>query len=146
MTMAILLLPSPTPSTHRLPWPESRVRAGVTGFPSPAQDYEGRTLDLNEYMVRRPSATFFVVVTGDSMRNFSIHDGDLLVVDRSIDARPGHTIVALVEGETTVKRYEKWGSYHYLVSGNPDYPPIPITDLDCQTWGVVTHVIHRLTP
>ena len=88
-----------------LPYPLALGRAGLSGFPSPAQDYEGRTLDLNERFVKKPSATFFLAVTGDSMGPLGIHEGDTLVVDRSIDARPGQIIVAMVNGEITIKRY-----------------------------------------
>jgi DNA polymerase V len=119
------------------------TRAGLSGFPSPAQDYEERTLDLNERLVKRPSATFFMTVTGDSMEALGIHDGDLLLVDRSVEPRPGHILVALVEGEITVKRYDLLGQQPYLCSGNSRYAPIPLSDLDCQVWGVVRSVVHE---
>lgn len=127
----------------RLPYPLVLGRAGLSGFPSPAQDYEGRTLDLNERFVKRPSATFFISVTGDSMVKLGIHEGDTLVVDRSLDPRPGHILVAMVDGEITVKRYEIRGGQPFLCSGNPRYAPIPLVDLDCQVWGVVRSVIHE---
>ncbi|MDL0433815.1 LexA family transcriptional regulator [Marinobacter sp. TBZ242] len=126
-----------------LPYPLSLGRAGLSGFPSPAQDYEGRTLDLNERFVKKPSATFFLAVTGDSMGPLGIHEGDTLVVDRSVDARPGQIIVAMVDGEITVKRYERIDDKHYLSSGNPRYAPIPLVDTECQVWGVVRAVIHE---
>ncbi|MGM0988519.1 MAG: LexA family protein [Pseudomonadota bacterium] len=119
------------------------MRAGLSGFPSPAQDYEGSTLDLNERLVKRPSASFFMTVTGDSMETLGIHDGDLVLIDRSIEPRPGHILVALVEGEITVKRYQLIGKRPYLCSANPEYPPIPVENLDCQVWGVVRSVIHE---
>ena len=138
------LIPAhPDPATQALPYPLALGRAGLSGFPSPAQDYEGRTLDLNERLVKRPSATFFMTVTGDSMVNLGIHEDDLLLVDRSIDPRPGHILVALVEGEITIKRYQQIGNRPYLCSGNPRYQPIALTDLDCQVWGVVRSVIHE---
>lgn len=126
-----------------LPYPLALGRAGLSGFPSPAQDYEGRTLDLNERFVKRPSATFFLAVTGDSMERLGIHEGDTLVVDRSVEPRPGHIIVAMVDGEITVKRYELRGDVPCLCSGNPRYAPIPLLDLECQVWGVVRSVIHE---
>lgn len=135
----------PTPISLALPHPLALTRAGLSGFPSPAQDYEGRTMDLNERLVKRPSATFFMTATGDSMDALGIYDADLLLIDRSIDARPGHILVALVEGEITVKRYELLGRRPYLCSGNPRYAPIPVTDLDYQVWGVVRAVIHEYT-
>lgn len=134
---------TPQPSTLPLPHPLALTRAGVSGFPSPAQDYEGRTLDLNERLVKRPSASFFMTVTGDSMEPLGIHEHDLLLVDRSIEPRPEHILVAMVEGEITVKRYELHGRRPYLCSANPAYPPIPLEALDCQVWGVVRSVIHE---
>ncbi|MDT0501125.1 MULTISPECIES: translesion error-prone DNA polymerase V autoproteolytic subunit [unclassified Halomonas] len=143
MTIDTLIPAHPTPPGLALPHPLALTRAGVSGFPSPAQDYEGRTLDLNERLVKRPSASFFMTVTGDSMDPLGIHDGDLLLIDRSIEPRPGHILVALVEGEITVKRYQLQGRQPYLCSANPAYPPIPLEDLDCQVWGVVRSVIHE---
>ncbi|EWH00555.1 SOS mutagenesis protein UmuD [Halomonas sp. BC04] len=126
-----------------MPYPLALGRAGISGFPSPAQDYEGRTLDLNERLVKKPSATFFMTVTGDSMGPLGIQDGDLLLVDRSVNPRPGHILVAMVEGEITVKRYERHGGQPFLCSGNPRYARIPLADLECQVWGVVRSVIHE---
>lgn len=138
-----LFQPHPTAPYRALPHPHATIRAGFSGFPSPAEDYVGRTLDLNERLVKRPSATFFMTVSGDSMEGFGIQDRDLLVVDRSLDARPGHIVIALVDSEMIVKRYEMLGKRPYLCSGNSHYAPIPITDLDCQLWGVVRSVIHE---
>nr|WP_298411737.1 translesion error-prone DNA polymerase V autoproteolytic subunit [uncultured Halomonas sp.] len=126
-----------------LPFPETLSRAGLSGFPSPAQDYESRTLDLNERLIKRPAATFFLQVTGDSMESFGIDEGDLLVVDRSLTPRPGQILVALVDGEVIVKRYEILGKRPYLCSSNPQYAPIPLGDCECQVWGVVRSVIHE---
>ncbi|WP_163560945.1 translesion error-prone DNA polymerase V autoproteolytic subunit [Halomonas sp. NO4] len=138
------LIPAqPEPPALPLPYPLPLTRAGLSGFPSPAQDYEGRTLDLNERLVKRPASTFFMAVTGDSMEALCIHAGDLLVVDSAIEPRPGHILVASVEGELVVKRYEVLGNRPYLSSGNPRYRPIPAADLECQAWGVVRAVIHE---
>ena len=133
----------PSPPSLELPHPLALGRAGLAGFPSPAQDHEGRTLDLNERLVKCPSATFFMTVTGDSMVRLGIHEGDLLLVDRSIDPRPGHILVAMIDGEITVKRYELLGNRPHLCSGNPRYAPIPLRELDCQVWGVVRAAIHE---
>lgn len=141
--MPKVMYPHPTPAPLPLPYPLPLTRAGLSGFPSPAQDYEGRTLDLNERLVKRPAATFFMTVTGDSMEDFSIQDGDILVVDRSVDARSGHIVIALVDGEVIVKSYEMIGRRPYLCSGNSQYAPIPVANLDCQVWGVVRSVIHE---
>ena len=143
MTLANLTPAHPEPPPLALPHPLALGRAGLSGFPSPAQDYEGRTLDLNKRLVKRPSSTFFMSVTGDSMERLGIHEDDLLLVDRSLEPRPGHILVALVEGEITVKRYELRGKVPCLCSGNPRYAPIPLVDIECQVWGVVRAVIHE---
>ncbi|MCC5884337.1 MAG: translesion error-prone DNA polymerase V autoproteolytic subunit [Halomonas sp.] len=138
------LIPArPAPAPLALPFPLALGRAGLAGFPSPAQDYEGRTLDLNERFIKHPSSTFFLAVTGDSMVKLGIREKDTLIVDRSVDPRPGHIIVAMVEGEITIKRYELRDGVPCLCSGNPHYAPIPLLDLECQVWGVVRAVIHE---
>ncbi len=134
---------SPHFSLQRLSHPLVLGRTGFSGFPSPAQDYENRTLDLNERLIKQPAATFYMSVTGDSMEALGIQAGDLLVVDRSVEPRPGHILVALVEGEVIVKRYEIRRGQPCLCSATPAYPPIPLVDLECQVWGVVRAVIHE---
>ena len=112
------------------------VRAG---FPSPAQDYEEETLDINQYLIRNAAATFFVTVEGDSMINAGIHNGDILVVDRSIQFQHGHIVVAFVGGERLVKRLQYAGNVGCLVAENPAYPPILVSEENPATiWGVVT--------
>jgi len=124
-----------------LPLYSSSVRAG---FPSPADDHLDTDLDLHQYVVKRPAATYFVRSEGDSMIGDGIHHGDLLVVDRSLDALPGRIVVICVEGELTVKRLERVGQRTYLKASNPAYPPIPIDGRESHVWGVVTHVLHSL--
>ncbi|BDQ37751.1 umuD protein [Pseudodesulfovibrio nedwellii] len=115
------------------------------GFPSPAEEYFEKTLDLNEHLVPRPEATFFVRVCGDSMIGAAIHHDDLLVVDRSRTPRSGDVIIACVDGEFTVKRLRKTATGLELAPENPEYPPVPLSeDTDFQVWGVVQHVIHKL--
>ena len=143
MSHAKLIPADPAPPAQPLPFPLPLTRAGLSGFPSPAQDYEGRTLDLNERLVKRPASTFFMTVTGDSMEALGIAEGDLLVVDSAIEPRPGHILVATVEGELVVKRYELIGNRPYFTSANPAYRPIPAADLECQAWGVVRAVVHE---
>lgn len=120
--------------------------AGVqAGFPSPADDYIDRRLDLNEHLVRHPAATFFVRASGDSMRGAGIHDGDLLVVDRAEEARSGRVVIAAVNGELTVKRLDRRGERLVLAPANPDYPELDVTGNESfDIWGVVTHVIHKV--
>ena len=115
------------------------------GFPSPADDYVEKDLDLNEYLVRHPAATFFVRVAGDSMIDAGIHHGDILIVDRSLDAEPGRVVIAVVEGEMLVKRLRRLGGRLALLSENENYPPLELREgVDLIIWGVVTYVIHPL--
>lgn len=114
------------------------------GFPSPADDYVEKNLDLNELMVNHPSATFYVRVEGDSMKDAGIQSGDLLVVDRAVEASDGKIVVAILQGEFTVKRISIRGKQITLLPENPLYSPIEVTeDSDFQVWGVVTYVIHK---
>ena len=115
------------------------------GFPSPADDYIEGQLDLNRHLIKHPAATFFVRVSGDSMIGAGIHSGDLLVVDRSLDAIDGNVIVAALDGELTVKRLFKRGAILRLLSANAAYQPIEIlTQQSFEIFGVVTNVIHAL--
>jgi DNA polymerase V len=114
------------------------------GFPSPAQDYVERALDLNELLVKRPSATYFVRAQGDSMIDAGIFPGDILVVDRSLEARHGDVVIACLNGELTVKRLET-RPHSRLVPMNKAYAPIDIPeDADLELFGVVTNVVHSL--
>lgn len=124
-----------------LPLFTSAVRAG---FPSPADDHLDSDLDLHEYVVKHPAATYFVRAEGDSMIGDGIHHGDLLVVDRSLDALTGRIIVISIDGDLTVKRLEWVGQRAYLLASNPRYRPIPLEGCESQVWGVVTHVLHSL--
>lgn len=133
----------PLEESPALPLPlfASRVSAG---FASPADDYIETPLDLNEYLIEHPAATFFLRVEGDSMLGAGIHDGDMLVVDRSLEAKDGKVVIAAVNGELTVKRLSMGqGGVVNLLPENPDYPAILVTaDTDFIIWGVVTNVIH----
>jgi DNA polymerase V len=114
------------------------------GFPSPADDYMENQLNINELVVQHPAATFFVRVEGESMNEANIHTGDILVVDRSIEGTSGKIVVAIINGEFTVKRFSKTTAGTFLVPENPKFPPIKIgPDSDFQIWGVVTYVIHK---
>ncbi len=113
------------------------------GFPSAADDYLDYHLDLNEYLIQHPASTFFVKVKGDSMINAGIHSGDMLIVDRSLEAKHKSIVVAIINGEFTVKRLFKSNGVCKLIPENPNYPAITITDdMDFEIWGVVLHVIH----
>ncbi len=125
-----------------LPLYTSRVQAG---FPSPADDYIEARLDLNQHLIQHPAATFFVRAQGDSMRGAGIHDGDLLIVDRSLTPRDGSIVIAAVDGDLTVKTLTTHNGQRVLRPENPDFPDIPLTDAtDCVIWGVVTNVVHHV--
>lgn len=115
------------------------------GFPSPADDdVEGR-LDLNQHLIPHPAATFFVRASGDSMLGAGIHPGDLLVVDRALEPAHGKVVIAVVNGELTVKRLEVRDGRVRLLAENHRYPPIELAQgMELQIWGVVTNVIHAL--
>lgn len=113
------------------------------GFPSPSQDESKEVLDLNDLLIKRPAATFFLRVSGNSMIQAGIHDGDILVVDRSLKPISGKIVIASLNGELTVKRLEIKGKTLRLVAESKRYKPIDITeDADLRIWGVVTSVIH----
>lgn len=115
------------------------------GFPSPAEDYLEGKLDLNQLLIKHPAATFFVRVTGDSMIDAGIHPGDLLVVDRALEATDGRVVIAVVDSELTVKRICQKQDQLFLVPENKDYRPLRVKEaMDFRVWGVVTNVIHPL--
>jgi DNA polymerase V len=121
------------------------LSAVSAGFPSPADDFLDRPLDLNEHLIRNPAATFFVRVSGDSMLGAGIHNGDILIVDRSLDPTPGRIVIAAVDGELTVKRLVQEGDRWLLVAENDGYPAIALDEVgDSLIWGVVRHVIHSV--
>ena len=131
-------------NNHPLTCPlySSRVQAGC---PSPADDYIEAQLDLNQFLIKHPSATFFVRAEGESMIGAHIQSGDLLIVDRSIEAAHGKIVIAAINGELTVKRLIQQGPEVFLQAENPDFPLIKIQEYsELVIWGVVTHVIHSI--
>ncbi len=128
-------------STDTIPYYDYGVPAG---FPSIAEDYIEQALNLNELVVKHPAATFFVRVEGESMQGAGIFTGDILVVDRSLFPSSGQIVIALLNGEFTVKRLKKEKQRILLVAEHPSYAPIIVSEeSDFQVWGVVTYVIHR---
>ena len=127
---------------HRQSLFEAAVPAG---FPSPAADYEEDKLDLNRHLIKNPVATFFVRVTGDSMVGAGVHHGDLLIVDRSLEPKDKNVVIAVVDGELTVKRIRIKSRKITLEPENLDYFTQEVTeDTEFEVWGVVTNVIHKL--
>ena len=138
-------------SKYQIPFFISPVPAG---FPSPAEDYSDTKLDLNKHLIQNPNSTFFVAITGDSIVNADISSGDIAIVDRALEARNGDIILAVVDGDFTIKRLElstvtSSDSPHAprqarlrLLPENSDYQPIEITEhVVFQVWGVVTYTI-----
>ncbi len=134
------LSPALNPERQRLPLGACKVAAG---FPSPATDHIDQRLDLTDYLVLHPEATFFLRVKGDSMTGAGIHHGDLLIVDRSLEPASGRVVVAALNGELTVKRLHRSRGRTTLKAENPAYPDITVGDEEeLQIWGVVAHVVH----
>ncbi len=131
----------PGDSSVNLPFYESSVPAG---FPSPANEYLGDTLDLNDYLVRNRTATFFARVEGDSMIGAGIFAGDVLVVDRSLTAKHGDVVIAALDNEFTVKRLDTREGVR-LMPENPDFEPISLKgEVELVIWGVVTAIVRKL--
>lgn len=115
----------------------------AAGFPSPAEGSIDKVLDLNELLVQNPQATFFVRVKGESMQDAGIFDGDLLVVEKGIRPKHRDIVVAVVDGEFTVKRWMSQDSFPYLQAENPNFPTIDLEKVqDWSIWGVVQFTVH----
>ena len=119
------------------------VEGGISaGFPSPAQDYIDLSLDLNKELINNPSSTFFGRVKGSSMIDAGIEDGDLLVIDKSLEPQDGDTTVCFIDGEFTLKYVKIDKDEIFLIPANPDFKPIRITaENNFCIWGVVTYSI-----
>lgn len=138
--MSIQRLPRPeTGTAFCAPFFVSRVPAG---FPSPADDYMDKGLDLNEYLIQHPAATFYCRVSGESMTGLGIFDGDILIVDRAVRPAHGDVVLAVLDGELTCKVLDM--HKQRLLAANRDYDPIPIREgSDFSIEGVVTSSIRR---
>ena len=126
------------PDVSKVPLRFLGMRAAC-GFPSPAEDFMGEDLDLNELCIRNPPATFFAQAEGDSMRGFGICAGDKLVVDRSIDAKSGHIALVLWDGGLSVKQLRITRASVELISGDGSAPIVIGEGSELQVWGVVTY-------
>jgi DNA polymerase V len=136
-------------------WPANRLFAQPVplfgcavpaGFPSPADDHAEAPLDLTRHLFRHPASTFLARVSGDSMTGAGIQPGDLVAVDRGLQPGDGSIVVAVVEGEHTIKRLRLRGGQAWLLAENARYPPVAIaSETELVVWGVVTHVIHAFT-
>lgn len=115
-----------------------------TGFPSPAGDHLEKALHLEDLIIHRPTSTFYVRAEGNAMKASGIHDGDLLIVDRSLNARNGSIIIVSLDEEVIIRQLAKKGNRTFLISGDMKYAPIPIgKETNWMIWGVATHLIHQ---
>jgi DNA polymerase V len=114
------------------------------GFPSPAEDHLDLDLNLNDYLVQNPSATFCVKAIGESMKDAGIKSGDIMIVDKSLEPKNRSIVLAVIDGEFTVKRVNVNNDELYLMPENSNFSPIKITEeMDFQVWGIVTYIIHK---
>ncbi|MBA4101720.1 MAG: peptidase S24 [Arthrobacter sp.] len=117
----------------------------AAGFPSPAQDYFDGRIDLNAHLIKDITSTFVVRVTGDSMERAGISDGDELIVNRALEPRDGSVVIAVLDGELTVKRLRLTATGVVLQAENPKYPDIRVPALSELTiWGVATRCLHHV--
>ena len=130
-----------TSSQMPLPFAEGGIRAG---FPSPAQDYISESIDLNTELIAHPAATFYGRVIGDSMSGEGIEEGDILVIDKSLEPTNGDLAVCQVDGEFTLKRLNIQKDRVLLMPSSPNYQPIVVTEENqFMIWGIVTYTIKR---
>ena len=133
--------PAKFPARTGLPIFANAIRAG---FPSPADDYVEKNLDLNDLILHK-EATYFAWVEGESMQDMNIHDGDLIMIDKAVQAESGDVVVAEINGEFTVKKLKLSAGKGYLVPANPSYPITEINpEIGVSIWGVVVRVVHDL--
>lgn len=124
-----------------LKYADEGIRAG---FPSPAQDYLEQAIDLNKELIKHPASTFYGRVIGDSMRDESIEEGDILIIDKSLELLDDDLAVCFIDGEFTVKRVRLEPDAAWLVPSNPNYPLIKVTqENEFIVWGIVTYTIKK---
>ena len=125
----------------KLPLVSASVEAG---FPSPADDHMEHGIDLNEELIRNPAATFLIRVQGESMRDAGIHSGDTLIVDKSVTPTDRKIVVAMIDGNFTVKRFRKTNERIFLEAANTIFAPIEVVEeQELTIWGAVTYIIHQ---
>jgi DNA polymerase V len=140
-----MLMTNPTPiATTNLPI--VLFNSSVTaGFPSPAADHAQKRIDLNDHLLIHREASFLFRVAGNSMTGVGIFEGDTIIVDKSIDAKHNHIVLAVVDDDFTIKRLYKRGKTIRLLAENPDFVPIEFKDgQELRIWGVVTYNLHKL--
>lgn len=117
----------------------------MAGFPSPAADHAQQRIDLNDHLLLHREASFLFRVRGNSMIGVGIFDGDTIIVDRSIDAKHNHIVLAVIDDDFTIKRLYKRGKVIRLIAENPEFEPIVLKEgQELRIWGVVTFNLHKL--
>lgn len=125
-----------------LPFIESGIKAG---FPSPAIDFEDERMSLDKYLVKNHQATFYARADGNSMTGAGIDDGDIMIIDRSLEPRENKIAVCFIDGEFTVKRLKTQEDGLYLMPENQEFPPIKVTPANhLIIWGIVTYVVKKV--
>lgn len=138
-TRSLLLFPVNTITKLKLPYASGGISAG---FPSPALDFKEPGIDLNKQLIKHPTATFYGRVNGFSMKDEGISDGDLLIIDKSLEPVNGKIAVCFIDGEFTVKKIKLEKDHCWLLPANDAYKPILVTEENqFLVWGIVTHVI-----
>ncbi|MDD3038594.1 LexA family transcriptional regulator [Bacteroides sp.] len=128
-------------SSLPIPYADEGIRAG---FPSPAQDYMEMAIDLNKELIKHPASTFYGRVKGDSMKDAGVLDGDVLIIDKSLEPKNGDMAVCFIDGEFTLKYIEIEEKVIWLKPANEEYPPTKVTEYnDFIIWGIVTYVIKK---
>ena len=128
-----------TDTSIPLPFADEGIKAG---FPSPAQDYISQTIDLNKELIKHPACTFYGRVSGDSMRDAGLSEGDILIIDKSLEPHTGDMAVCYIDGEFTIKYIKIESDVIWLIPANDNYTPIKVTpENDFLIWGIVTHSI-----
>ncbi len=123
---------------------ETRIPFISAGFPSPAEDYRENSISLDRYIIQNPASTFMASANGNSMERVGIYHGDILIIDRSLSARDGDVIIALINGEFTVKQISIINHLLFLIPKNPQYSPVKITsEMGFEVWGVVAFSIRK---
>lgn len=131
-----------TPHSHKDRVP--LVEGIHAGFPSPAEDFAEPTLDLNRYVIKNPASTFYARIKGDSMEGADIHDGDIVVIDKSLEPADGSIAVCFIDGEFTLKRIRIEQNRVWLQPANPNFPAIEVTEENhFVVWGIVTYIIKK---
>lgn len=140
-THKIEIFKAETASELHLPIADEGIKAG---FPSPAQDFMDLAIDLNKELVKHPASTFYGRIKGDSMIDAGIFDGDILIIDKSLDPKDGDMAVCYIDGEFTIKHIKIEKSLVYLIPANDHYKPITVTPQnEFQIWGIVTYSIKK---